>query len=99
MACTDEAVYQSLALNKQGAFSLYPNPNSGKFNVEYTGQEGQVTCEIRDMIGNLVYSKSYYLYPFDVIEIGSDFWLSNGIYSFTINGSQTRNTCAYVVHR
>ena len=98
MACSDEACYQSLALNKNGAFSLYPNPNSGQFNLEYMGQEGQVICEIRDMIGNLVYSKSYYLYPFDILELGSDIQLSNGSYSCTIINSRSRNSSAFVVY-
>jgi hypothetical protein len=99
MACSDEAFYQNLALNKNGAFSLYPNPNSGQFYLEYMGQEGQVTCEIRDMIGNLVYSKSYYLYPFDILEIGSDIQLSNGSYSCTLINSRSRNSSAFVVYR
>lgn len=46
MACSDEAFYQNLALNKNGAFSLYPNPNSGQFNLEYMGKQG--ASDMRD---------------------------------------------------
>lgn len=99
MSCSENAAYQILAIQKNGAFSLYPNPNSGQFYMEYMGQEGQVTIEIRDMIGNMVYSESKYLYPFDVIEIGSNFHLSNGSYSCSTVNSGSRNSSSFVVYR
>ena len=51
------------------------------------------------MIGNLVYSKSYYLYPFDILEIGSEIQLSNGSYSCTIGQNNSKNSTRFVVYR
>jgi hypothetical protein len=39
------------------AFSLYPNPGTGVFNLQYSGKNGLANIEVFDVTGRIVYNK------------------------------------------
>lgn len=42
--------------NSTSAFSLYPNPGTGVFNLQYSGKNGLANIEVFDVTGRIVYN-------------------------------------------
>lgn len=61
------------------AINVYPNPASDAINIE-TGNANIKTIEIRDILGNVVYSKTSHLSD-ERISVHS---LSNGLYLIVV---------------
>ena len=43
--------------NTVNAFSVYPNPGKGVFNLQYTGKNGLANIEVLDVTGRIVYNE------------------------------------------
>jgi Secretion system C-terminal sorting domain len=72
------------------AWSIYPNPTDGTFNLSYAGTNGAATVEVFDVTGRMVYNDRTALANGSVlnVEIGS---LSAGNYNvrLTVNGERS----------
>jgi hypothetical protein len=47
----------SIENNSYSAFNVYPNPNNGILNISLTNKSVKQTIEIKNIIGQTVYSK------------------------------------------
>jgi len=57
--CTQQAVLASENFGIEG-FSLYPNPNNGTFNIQFTStSSNEVKVNVHDMRGREIYNKSF----------------------------------------
>ena len=72
------------------AWSIYPNPTDGSFNLSYAGSNGAATVEVFDVTGRMVYNDRTALANGSVlnVEIGS---LNAGNYNvrLTVNGERS----------
>ncbi|MGD1845962.1 MAG: T9SS type A sorting domain-containing protein [Salibacteraceae bacterium] len=83
--CSSEnSVTDVLELNAvPSAFNVYPNPNDGRFTIEFTNAANEVyTVEVTDLLGQVVRSESVRLngntlYPLDLRELGQGLYLVN----------------------
>ncbi|WP_430399553.1 reprolysin-like metallopeptidase [Flavobacterium sp.] len=57
--CTQQAVLATENFGIEG-FSLYPNPNNGTFNIQFTStSSNEVKVNVHDMRGREIYNKSF----------------------------------------
>ncbi|KAB2914340.1 MAG: T9SS type A sorting domain-containing protein [Bacteroidetes bacterium] len=75
-----------IAQPAKGMISIYPNPNRGEdiiINIESTVISGSVTVEIKDILGNGVYTQNH---PFaTTLSIQPQNTLQTGLYFITVN--------------
>ena len=64
------------------ALNVYPNPNNGQMTVSGNFSEGNGTCMVYDMMGNLVLSRDITLAPEFTLNLNS---LAPGMYMMEIN--------------
>jgi hypothetical protein len=78
--------------NKNITFTVYPNPNQGKFTVDFTGVENNHEIEITmfDQQGKLVYNNKIYSESLatNTFNVIPDEAIANGVYfvNFTLEG-------------
>jgi len=77
--------------NKATALSIYPNPGSGDFNLQYTGADGLGTIEVLDLTGRMVYSEKTQLVSGSTHTMNLS-KLAQGQYSLrlTVNGTRSQ---------
>jgi hypothetical protein len=57
--CVTEGAGSTIGINENEAslaFHVYPNPGSGLFNLEYTGENGAAAIQVMDVTGRVVHS-------------------------------------------
>jgi hypothetical protein len=71
--------------------SIYPNPGSGDFNLQYTGVDGLGTIEVFDLTGRAVYSEQTQLVSGSTHSLDLS-KLAQGQYSLrlTVNGVRSQ---------
>ena len=75
------------------ALNVYPNPNNGQMTVSGNFSEGNGTCMVYDMMGNLVLSRSITLAPEFSLNLNT---LAPGMYTMEINDN-TRISRAKII--
>lgn len=80
--CTDKPGYTPIAGNfLPGDFKIMPNPNTGKFEINFLVREsGQMTLELVDMLGKVYEKRSFRYYGCCRIEQYDISHLPAGIY-------------------
>jgi len=76
-----------IALIEEGSISVYPNPNRGQFTIDATEWTGNAVIKLISATGAEVYNRTIdggnsWVEQFDVS------WLSNGVYSLTIQNEE-----------
>lgn len=82
----------------QGAFGVYPNPNSGSFTVNYAGAAGLGALELFDVTGRRIWSTQQVLRTGQQVPLELEGRLTAGTYvlRLTVNGSRSEQRL--VVH-
>jgi hypothetical protein len=77
--------------HKATTLSIYPNPGSGDFNLQYTGVDGLGTIEVFDLTGRAVYSEQTQLVSGSTHSLDLS-KLAQGQYSLrlTVNGVRSQ---------
>jgi len=74
-------------------FSVYPNPSTGVFTVEYAGNDSNVEMSILDLNGKVVYSQTINSNKTN-IELNT---IANGVYTIILVSNDTVSTTKMVV--
>ena len=64
------------------ALDVYPNPSNGNITISGNFSSMDGTCNVYDMVGNLVYSSQITLSPEFTLNLNN---LTNGMYMLEIN--------------
>ncbi len=67
--------------------SVYPNPNTGEFYVSFANFEGDVTIELTDVAGKLVYTTLENVSSNKAVKVNID-EVSSGMYFINVKGDQ-----------
>ena len=79
--------------------TLYPNPNSGKFNLEIVSDKDKsLLCSVKNMLGQVVYSKSIAINK-GMANVSVNAELANGIYSIQLSDGAASVTRTLVVQQ
>lgn len=73
--------------NEMGV-SVYPNPNSGEFFISFSNFEGDLSIELTDVAGKLIYSDRKAVQANQVIEVKID-EVSSGMYFINLRGKNS----------
>ena len=74
-------------INEMGV-SVYPNPNTGEFYISFDNFEGDVSIELTDVTGKLIYSDKRAVQTNQVIEVNIDN-VSSGMYFINLRGENS----------
>jgi hypothetical protein len=94
--CVTEGSGNNVGIGEQrkaAALSIYPNPGSGTFNLQYAGTDGLGTIEVLDLTGRTVYSEAIRMISgaTHTMNLGQ---LAQGQYSLhlTVNGTRSQQS-------
>ncbi|MDC3338111.1 T9SS type A sorting domain-containing protein [Flavobacteriales bacterium] len=76
-------------------FTVYPNPNRGKFVIRNNGQTGDYVIQIRDLGGRLVYNKENKISGFDLLEVNLE--VETGVYFLVIKSQQGSSSYKMII--
>ncbi|MBT6029220.1 MAG: T9SS type A sorting domain-containing protein, partial [Crocinitomicaceae bacterium] len=76
-------------------FTVYPNPNRGKFVIRNNGQAGDYVIQINDLGGRLVYSKENNISGFDLLEVNLE--VETGVYFLVIKSQQGSSSYKMII--
>ncbi len=74
-------------INEMGV-SVYPNPNTGEFYISFNNFEGDLSIELTDVAGKLIYSDKRAVQTNQVIEVNIDD-VSSGMYFINLRGKNS----------
>lgn len=81
---------------KQSGFVIYPNPNSGQFNIEIKNPQNAINIEFYDLLGHLIHQ----IKPSEVqTSYSVNLNASNGIYIVRINNGQQNYFSKVTINR
>ena len=85
-------------LKNEKSFSLFPNPNNGKFKIAQELFEENAFIELYDVIGNLIYSKPVTAFSIDSEYCEFDFsFLPKGSYLLTLSDEYKTQSQRFVI--
>ncbi len=91
--CVTEGAGSTIGINENEAtssFHVYPNPGSGLFNLEYTGENGAAAIQVMDIAGRIVFNWNGHLSASSVRTIDlTGMAAGNYMAQFTMNGVRT----------
>lgn len=76
-------------------FTVYPNPNRGKFVIRNNGQTGDYVLQLRDLGGRLVYNKENNISGFDLLEVNLE--VETGVYFLVIKSQQGSSSYKMII--
>lgn len=76
------------------SFTVFPNPNKGNFNVQFSNMNGQYSLVMRNVIGQVVYAERVNGNTLKQITINN---LEQGVYFLTISGKDMNKTRKVVI--
>ena len=77
-------------------FSIFPNPNNGKFQIRLGHLNAQVNVTISDIFGKKIFNEAYEMSFKDAIEVKASM-LERGIYFLTVQHQETTFTKRIVI--
>lgn len=86
---------ENIALN--ASLDLFPNPNSGEFNIRFKNLDGVYTVNVYSTIGQLVESRKVNVNGGSQVEEFNTVNLTQGIYFVNVKGSDNNETTLRVV--
>ncbi|MFL5753442.1 MAG: T9SS type A sorting domain-containing protein, partial [Bacteroidia bacterium] len=89
--------YTGIAENSfSNLFNIYPNPASNSINLSVEHAVSNVSVELRDMLGRLVFSEKSSSFKNKSIDVGT---LSEGVYYLKVTGKDAEFTRKVIVQR
>lgn len=77
----------SESLNDMGV-SIYPNPNTGQFYISFANFEGEVSIELTDVAGKLIYTDKRMVHTDQIIDVNIED-ISSGLYMINVKGENS----------
>ena len=78
------------------ALNVYPNPNNGQMTISGSFSEGEGTCTVYDMMGNLVLNRNITLAPEFTLTLNQ---LTPGMYMLEINGNDRTSRAKIIISK
>ncbi|PCJ83569.1 MAG: hypothetical protein COA57_10990 [Flavobacteriales bacterium] len=82
--------------NKAEGFAIYPNPNTGEFNIEFKGTVGRNHISIKNLLGQVVYSNYTTASNNQILNLNLS-ELEKGVYFITVSDETNEETQKVVI--
>ena len=87
-------------MGNDAGISLYPNPNTGEFNVSGTAASATIKAEVVNMLGQVVFKNSFEVnngkYNMHIV---LDKNLPSGLYTLRLNAGSSKNIVRFSIDK